>query len=72
MKNSRDKRTPRRTTTNKGQSAILSKKHVEKMAVLDLSIDTLSESHTVADSVTSGAADEDLVWTGKLYLRVAR
>ena len=73
MKNSRDKRTPRRTTTNKGQSAILSKKHVEKMAALDLSIDTLSDSHTVADSVTSGAAvDEDLVWTGKLYLRVAR
>lgn len=69
MKNSRDKRTPRRTTTNKGQSAILSKKHVEKMAALDLSIDTLSDSHTVADSVTSGAAvDEDLVWTDETDL----
>ena len=70
MKNSRDKREPRRTK-DKIQGASLTKKNVEKLGALDRSIDTLSDSYTVAESVASGAAGyESMSGDGKQHLVV--
>jgi len=62
MKNSRDKRTPRRKDKSKDAAA---KKAAQTMTASEL-FDTLSDSYTVADSETTDAAtiDEEL-WIGK-------
>jgi hypothetical protein len=60
MKNSRDKRTPK----GKSQGTSSYSKNVKKIS--DVILDTLSDSYTVSDSVTSGTAgDEYSTWTAE-------